>query len=118
MIFGALAGFLSGIISGMGIGGGTVLIPALTIFLNVAQHEAQGINLLYFIPTAAIALVVHFKNKAVDLKIAFPIMISGVFGAAGGALLAGITDAGMLRKFFAIFLFCMGIYEILKKEKK
>ena len=118
MIFAVLAGFLSGIISGMGIGGGTILIPALTIFLNIAQHNAQGINLLYFIPTAIIALIVHFKNKAVDLKIAFPIMVAGVFGAGGGALLAGIIEAGMLRKFFAVFLLCMGIYEILKKEKK
>ena len=101
MIFGVLAGFFSGIISGMGIGGGTVLIPALTIFLNVAQHNAQGINLLYFIPTALIALVVHFKNRAVDLKVAFPMMLTGVFGACGGAMLASVMEATLLKKLFA-----------------
>jgi len=118
MILAVIAGFLSGIISGMGIGGGTILIPALTIFLNIGQHTAQGINLLYFIPTAVIALIVHFKNKTVDLKIAVPIMVTGVFGAAGGAFLASIIKASLLRKFFAIFLLGMGIYEIFKKDKK
>lgn len=118
MILAVLIGALSGVISGMGIGGGTILIPALSIFLKVNQHNAQGVNLLYFIPTAVIALVVHFKNKAVDFKTAIPIIFSGVVGAAGGAVLAGVISAELLKKFFAIFLFAMGIYEILKKDKQ
>lgn len=115
MIISVVTGILSGVISGMGIGGGAILIPALTIFLGIDQHGAQGINLLYFIPTAIIALVVHFKNKAVDYKTAIPIMISGIFGALIGALLAGMMTANILRKIFAVFLFCMGIYEFMKK---
>ena len=118
MIYASLIGFISGIISGMGIGGGTILIPALFIFLGINQHIAQGINLLYFLPTAAVALFIHFKNKNVDFKVAIPIMISGVFGAAGGAYLSGAISSELLRKFFAMFLFAMGIYEIFKKNKK
>jgi len=118
MMIAILVGFASGIISGMGIGGGTILIPALGIFLSVAQHEAQGINLLYFIPTAAISLWVHIKNKAVNFKVAVPIIVCGLAGAIGGALLAGVLRADVLRRLFGVFLFAMGLYEILKKDKK
>ncbi len=118
MIPAVLAGLLSGIISGMGIGGGTILIPALTIFMQVGQHEAQGVNLLYFIPTAAISLWVHIKNKHVNVKLAWQIALYGILGAVGGALLAGVLKADLLRRFFGFFLFAMGLYEFLKKDKK
>lgn len=113
-----LIGLCAGIISGMGIGGGTILIPALAIFLNIGQHEAQGINLLYFIPTAVVSLWVHIKNRSVNFKVAVPIILTGLLGAAGGALVAGFLQAKLLRRLFGIFLFAMGIYEILKKDKK
>jgi hypothetical protein len=66
----SLIGFLSGIVSGMGIGGGAILIPALVIFVNPEQHIAQSVNLLFFIPTALMALVIHIRNKRIDLKMA------------------------------------------------
>ena len=59
----AAAGFLSGILSGMGVGGGMILIPVLTIFAGASQHTAQTVNLYYFIPSAAAALVVHIILK-------------------------------------------------------
>ncbi len=113
-----LAGLLSGIISGMGIGGGTILIPALALLLKVGQHEAQGINLLYFIPTAIVSLWIHFKNKHVNSKIAWPIILFGLLGAVFGSVLAGFLEAKLLRRLFGFFLFAMGLYEILKKDKK
>lgn len=113
-----LAGFASGIISGMGIGGGTILIPALSIFLATEQHIAQGVNLLYFIPTALVALWVHIKNKAINYKIAIPIVLLGIAGAVGGSLLALILHSALLKKLFGGFLFLMGIYEICKKDSK
>ena len=64
IIFGALGGILGG----MGMGGGTLLIPLLTIFTETKQKEAQGINLIVFIPMAIIALIIHFKNKLVNVK--------------------------------------------------
>lgn len=100
----------------MGIGGGTILIPALSIFLNISQHGAQGVNLLYFIPTAIAALIIHIKNKNVAFSLALPIALSGAAGAALGAILANAMDANLLKKFFAAFLIIMGIYEIFKKS--
>ncbi len=109
-----LAGLCSGIISGMGIGGGTVLIPALTMLLNTNQHAAQGVNLLYFIPTAAVALFVHRKNNAVEWKLAVPVMLFGILGASLGAWIALKINPSLLRRLFGGFLFFMGGYEIYK----
>ena len=55
-------GLLGGILGGMGMGGGTALIPLLTLLCGVTQTAAQGVNLLSFFPMAALALSVHAKN--------------------------------------------------------
>ncbi|MBE7010666.1 MAG: sulfite exporter TauE/SafE family protein [Ruminococcaceae bacterium] len=117
MIAAILSGAFAGVISGMGIGGGTILIPALLFFTKVSQHEAQGINLLFFIPTAIISLWIHFRNKSVAVKVGWPVIISGVFGSVFGAMLAGTLSGGLLRKLFGGFLLVMGLYEIFKKDK-
>ncbi len=118
MIAEILAGLLSGIISGMGIGGGTILIPALTMFLNIDQHRAQGVNLLFFIPTAIIALIIHKKNNNLEFKIAIPLLIFGLIGAALGSFVAISINQELLRRLFGIFLFFMGGYEIYKGFRK
>ncbi len=118
MIPAILSGFLSGIISGMGIGGGTILIPALSIFLHVSQHEAQGVNLLYFIPTAIVSLWIHMKHKSVKFSVVLPVILSGLISAACGAFLAGFLEGNLLRRLFGIFLLMMGVYEFFKKGKK
>jgi len=110
----ALAGFCAGIISGMGIGGGSILIPALTIFLGLGQQQAQHINLLYFLPTAAIALSVHKKEGNIEKKGLLPLILWGVLTAAVGALIAVKIDANWLRKGFAVFLLAMAAYELRK----
>ena len=107
-------GFLSGIVSGMGIGGGVILIPVLTLFLGVEQRTAQGINLLYFIPTGAAALWVHFKNKSVEVKAAPVIAAFGIAGAAAGAALAGYVPPETLRRIFAVLTVGVGVNEIYK----
>ena len=114
-----IIGFLSGIISGMGIGGGAILIPALIMAEEISQQTAQGINLTYFIPTALLALFVHLKNKSIKLKTALILGISGLPGAVLGAGFAGSLKSDFLRKLFGIFLLFVGIYEIFKgfKEK-
>ena len=109
-------GFFSGIISGMGIGGGTILIPALILLLDLGQQQAQGVNLIYFIPTAITALITHHKNKNVLWKTAKPLALTGLVGAAAGAFLAVSMDAEILRKCFGGFLFFMGLSELLKKK--
>ena len=117
MMWVALVGFCAGIISGMGIGGGTILIPALLFLTDITQQQAQGVNLIYFIPTAITALITHQKNGNLDWKTAKPLAVMGLAGAAAGAFLAVSLESELLRKIFGGFLFLMGLSEIFKKKK-
>lgn len=112
MILMIITGFLSGIITGMGLGG-IILIPALTMLMDFEQKAAQGINLVYFIPTSLIALSVHIKNKNVDLKTATPLIIWGVAGAIAGSFFADKLPSLVLRKIFAYLLLAIGVYQIV-----
>ena len=103
---------LSGIISGIGMGGGTVLIFLLTTFSGVSQHMAQGANLIFFIPTCIVSIFINLKNKNIDIKTAVVVIIFGIIGAVIGAKLSLIIDAKKLKKYFGIFLLLITIYEI------
>ena len=109
-----LIGFFSGIVSGMGIGGGAILIPALIFTSGIDQKLAQGINLVYFLPTAVIALIIHLNNKNVDTSAAAIIGASGCLGAVLGSLIAMRLGNDLLRRMFGIFLLFIGIREIIK----
>lgn len=113
-----LLGLFSGFIGGMGIGGGTILIPGLILLTNLPQQTIQSVNLLSFIPVAVVALIIHFKNKNIVLKMSIPLIIFGLLGAWLGASIALKIPSDTLRKLFAIFLFSMGIYEIFYKDKE
>ena len=109
----AMIGFVSVIISGMGIGGGAVLIPALIIFLNFSQTNAQGMNLVYFIPCAVISIIIHCKNKLIEFSVFKKVIVLALLGGIFGAWIAVIINQGILRKIFAVFLIIMGTKEIL-----
>lgn len=115
-----LIGMISGIFSGIGMGGGTILIFLLTSITQMEQHMAQATNLIYFIPTAISAIIVNYKNKNIDVKLAIVISICGAIGAVIGAKISINTDVQKLRKLFGIFLAIIAIHEIytLIKEYK
>lgn len=98
----------------MGMGGGTLLIPILTIFLSFKQKNAQAINLLVFIPMSLVALIIHIKNKLVDFKVGIPIIISGIVFSLLGSYLASILSNGLLKKIFAVFLLLVGLNQIIQ----
>ena len=115
-----LIGVLSGIFSGIGMGGGTVLIVLLTIIIGLEQHIAQATNLIYFVPTAISAIIVNYKDKNIDTKLARFISIYGVVGAIVGAIISVNTDVFKLKKIYGIFLAIIAVHEIytLIKEYK
>ena len=78
-----LLGFISGMISGMGMGGGTILIPGLVLFVGIEQKTAQGINLLYFMPSAIAALILHIKNKHIQKGFLVFLIGGGCWARAG-----------------------------------
>ncbi|MBS4539637.1 sulfite exporter TauE/SafE family protein [Clostridium sp. D2Q-11] len=111
-----LIGFLSGILGGMGIGGGTILIPALIFFVSITQQQAQGINLIVFIPTSIIAIFIHYKNKNLETKIILPIIITGLVGSIFGSIVATKIEPENLRKIFGVFMLLIGIYQFFNKK--
>lgn len=113
-----IAGIASGVIAGMGMGGGTLLIPALTLLLGVAQRGAQGVNMVSFLPAAVIALAIHRKGGRLEVKKSLPAIVSGIVGAVLGSLAAGWIQEGTLKRVFGIFLMVMAAGEIRASLKQ
>lgn len=111
----ALAGAVTGVLSGFGVGGGSLLLIYMTNFAGVEQDVAQGINLLYFLPTAATALPAHVKNGYVEKAALLPAILAGLAGTALAAWAATAIDVGLLRKCFGVFLLIIGVRELFRK---
>ncbi len=113
-----LIGFLCGVLSGLGVGGGSILMVWLTAVMAFDQRTAQGMNLLYFIPTALASLFVHIRRRDVDWQAAVPAIIFGMITACLGAFLAQRMDVGILRRLYGGFLLIVGAAEICKALNK
>lgn len=107
-----VTGTISGIISGIGMGGGTILIVLLVYALGINQHVAQASNLIFFIPTAIISVIINIKQKLLDLKTGIIVGVSGILGAIIGALISKNINDNLLKKIFGIFLAIIVIHEI------
>lgn len=114
----AAAGLVCGVLSGFGIGGGSLLMVWLTAALAMEQTTAQGINLLYFLPTAVCALIFHAKNRVIEWKAVLPAALCGSVTAVLGALLAARLETALLRQLFGGFLILVGLSEVFLKGKK
>ena len=101
LIVGTLLGFLTG----LGVGGGSLLILWLTVVLSVPYPAARGINLLFFLPSACIACLFRWKQGVLDWKTVLP------------GILAGCAAAGILQKLFGILLILTGLRELLLKPQ-
>lgn len=113
-----LAGALGGIVGGMGMGGGTLTIPILTIFLAYEQLQAQGINLIAFLPMSVVALIIHAKNHLVAYKETWLLALVGSVFSLVGALVANHMSSGVLKKLFAVFLIGLAIWQLIEMIKK
>lgn len=112
-----LIGIITGIITGLALGGGAVLIPFLVIFLDVKQHVAQGVSLTVFLPISIVAIITHFKQGNINLKLASYILTGSIIGAIGGALVAMKVAPDILQKIYGIFLIVMGIFELYESKR-
>ena len=113
-----LVGLVSGIFGGLGMGGGTLLIPILTIFLGFDQKLSQGINLLSFLVMAIFSMAIHYKNGYVVTKHIGYIIISGVIFSILGAFLMDLLPSRILKIVFGVFLCILAIIEFIKVFKK
>ncbi len=112
-----LAGLISGILGGLGMGGGTLLIPILTIFLGFDQKLAQGINLLSFLVMAIFSLYIHYKHGYVVTKNLFWIIFWGVIFSILGAFCMSFLPSFILKKVFGGFLCFLALLEFIKVFK-
>ena len=110
-------GLISGVFGGLGMGGGTLLIPLLTIFLKLDQKLSQGINLVSFLVMALFSLIIHFKNGYIETKGLWYIIVSGIIFSIVGVLAAGILPSKILRFAFGIFLCILSIVQAIKAIK-
>ncbi len=112
----ALSGIAAGILGGMGMGGGTILIPLLTIFFNVGQKEAQAINLVAFIPMAIVSLAIHIKNKRVKKEGLLWIIVPAVLTSVGGGFAAQAVNGEVLKRIFGSFLLLLSVVQFFSEE--
>lgn len=111
-------GLISGTVSGTGMGGGTILILILSVFMGIDQHVAQATNLVFFVPTSIAAIITTIKEKLINWKIGIVVAISGVVGAIFGAKISVNMEVNHLKKYFGIFLIIITIYEIYSLIKQ
>ncbi len=118
--FSYLLVFLCSILGSMGLGGGSLLLLALVLFTDLPQGEAQALNLLLFLPTAAAATLLHRKNGLLQKNLLKQWLPLGLGAAVAGSLLQGFLPAELLRKIFGLYLLLSALRELwqLYQEKR
>lgn len=112
----AVVGVLSGVIASMGLGGGFVLLIWLTLFQDMPQREAQGVNLMFFLPIALISVIMHARAGLIDKKLVWSLIPGGILGAVLGTLGSQAIGNDLLRKLYALFLLAFGLRELFRKS--
>lgn len=117
ILLSVLIGIFTGIISGFGIGGGSVLMLYLTAVIGIEQYTAGGINLLYFIGCAPAALIGHIRQKNIQWQAVLLCGIAGVVTAIPASLLASNLETALLRRLFGLLLLYIGVKELFFSKK-
>ena len=107
-----------GFLSGIGVGGGNLLMLWLTLVLQTEHVVARNINLLFFIPSALIATLFRWKQGVVDIKKVLPGIIAGCICAGIFSWLSKQMDITLLKRCFGILLLITGIREIFYRPRK
>lgn len=113
-IFFLLSGLFGGVLGGMGMGGGTILIPVLSIFLSVPQHAAQAANLVSFIPMSIAAIIIHSKKGYIEYRRALKLIVPAVLFSVLGSFVAKQLDGDSLKKLFGMFLILLAVFSLIK----
>ena len=113
-----LVGTVLGFLSGLGIGGGTLLILWLTLVLDVPTETARAINLMFFVPCALIACLFRWKQGVLEFKSVLPAILAGIASALLFTWLRRYVDAEVLRKPFGFLLLVTGLREIFYRPRK
>ena len=109
-----LVALFGGVLGGMGMGGGTLLIPLLSIVFGFNQRYCQALNLVSFIPMCAIVLFIHKKNKLLKFEDNFLLIFFGLVMCVVSSIIAQKTNNNTLKIAFGVFLIVLSIFQTLK----
>ena len=107
-----LAAFGAGALGAMGLGGGGILVIYLTLVVGMPQLQAQGVNLLFFLPCAVISIIINAKRKLIDWRNALWIALGGLPATLLGIWLSDLIDARWIGYLFAGLLMFIGAREL------
>ncbi|MBQ8510862.1 MAG: sulfite exporter TauE/SafE family protein [Clostridia bacterium] len=110
-----IVGFFVAVLSGLGIGGGGLLVIWQVLVRGVEQLEAQGVNLVYFLFSSGAAMLVHMTKRRLPWRLIGALVLVGAIGALAGSALARAADPGVVRKCFGWLLVASGVMAIGKK---
>ena len=116
--FGILMGILLGFVSGIGLGGGSLLVLWLNFKENLDQSSIRTINLLFFLCSASISCAIHAKQGKIPWKKILPGILGGSLSAAVVSLISGTFGAETLKTLFGILLILAGIQQLLYRPKR
>lgn len=114
----AVVGALLGFLAGLGVGGGSLLMLWLTLVLGMSHDIARGINLLFFIPTAAISCLFRKQQGTLQLKQLLPAILAAMAAAAAGNMIASFVTLTLIKKAFGILLIFAGLRELFYRPRK
>ncbi len=117
-IYFILAGLGGGVLAGMGMGGGTLTMPILVLIMGVGQHTAQFANLIAFLPSGAVALVMHIKNGLVKAKEIWSLLIFAIIACVAVSIFAMQVKEELLKQLFGGFLILVAILSLVGKLKE
>lgn len=112
-----LTGTILGFLTGLGIGGGSLLIIWLTVVLGTDPAAARSINLLFFLPAAIVACIFRAKQGTLSIKKVIPAVIAGCIGAGLFSYFSTILDVEILKKAFGLILLAAGARELFYRPR-
>lgn len=112
-----LVGAVLGFLSGLGVGGGSLLLLWMTLVIGASQSTARVMNLMFFVPCALIATAFRWKQAKADWHLTLTAVLTGLLGALLGNFLSPVLDVELLKKAFGVLFIVSGIRELLYKPK-
>lgn len=116
IVWSSAAAFFAGVFSSMGMGGGGIMIIYFGLFTSIPQVTAQGINVLFFIPIAALSVIIYHIKGLIDWKTALPFAALGIISSFAGSYLANIIDGKLLSKIFGVLILIMGVRQLFSRN--
>jgi Predicted permeases len=112
-----IAGLITAVLAGLGVGGGGLLVIYLVFVLGTEQLQAQGINLVFYLFASAAALIVHCRKRKIDWKSVVICAVFGIVGSFLGVKIAGVIDPVWIRKTFGVFLLVSGVWGLFQCKR-